>query len=150
MTLPSLTFRIYIQPHSLIWLGYQAFFLLVNLLIVWAWPFYAPIYVRCALTLLIGMLSIGLAWRSASTSQTWSLLLNSTGRIVCFGVEKKAGWLTPSSNIFPGVAYLAFTEDITADKQYRLVFFDQITDRDRRRICRVLKYLHFQHSDEAD
>ena len=146
----ALTFRVQIKQNSIIRLSYHVAFLVVNLSLIWSWPFYLPEYIRWLMTAVMSLFSIVFIWRSISKPQTWSFSLSSTGRIVCFDVESMSGWLTASSTSFPGVAYLEFNRDLTAEKQSRLVFFDQVTDTDKRRICRVLNQVQYQHSNEAD
>lgn len=133
----SQTYRIEVRGRSYL---YHFFIFLIAVIwfwAIWLWPYYLPNVYKLSLAALWLLILILEIRRKIDTPAV--LTLSQSGRIIKHTESPQGGWLLPNSKVYPGFFYLCYLPDIAKSKQSWVIYVDQLSDVDRRRMSRVLR-----------
>ena len=134
----SPVYRIEIRAHSSLYYFIVSSLLLLSLWALWLWPYYLPTYLKLALALVLLILFI---WeiRAQSKDVTDKVLsLSQKGRLAVYGKHTELGWLQPNSRVYLGFYCLSYLSDLEQSKRTLIIYTDQVDERDRRRLSRII------------
>lgn len=72
-----------------------------------------------------------------------ALSINTAGRLVYYSENKVAGWLLKTSRDAFGIYTLNYRREIDSKKGTIIIYWDQLTDVDKRRLSRIVNKLKY-------
>lgn len=134
----SPVYRIEIRAHSSLYYFIIYSLLLLSLWALWLWPYYLPSYLKLVFALALLIL---FAWEIRNHQKDLTdkvLSLSQKGRLVLYAKHTELGWLQSNSGVYLGFYCLSYLSDLEQSKRTLIIYADQVSDRDRRRLSRII------------
>ncbi len=137
------TYRIEVSKHSSLKYFYSSSFIFLVLSTIWSWPYYLPTMFKVALAAVAIAVFLRGICLTRRTQITRVISINTAGRLVCYGEKATAGWLLNTSRGFLGFYALDYCRELDNKSTTLVIFSDQLTNIDNRRLSRVINKLKF-------
>lgn len=132
------TYRIEVRGESNLYYRFITATLFIWLWALWLWPYYMPALVKMTIAAVV-IVAFYFEFRRVKKGIRASVLsISLSGRIVIYTSGNEAGWLQAQSRVFIGFYYLRYQPELGGKKKSLVIYTDQVSDIDRRRLSRLI------------